>query len=79
MLIINHPLYDYNIKYDYSNLPKDLQELIHLLEEYDKTRDWFNYDLKYDELEVDAKSYLISGRISEYDFKMITRKYGGIL
>ena len=74
----NKPLYDYNIEYDISHLPELLQELINELESYDKEGDWFNYDLKFPELDINAKSYLINQRITEYDYKMILKKYGGI-
>jgi len=72
------PLYDYSIEYDISHLPIRLQEIIKQLEEFDKEGDWFNYDLKFPELDVDAKSYWRNNRISEYDYKTILKKYGGI-
>lgn len=72
------PLYDYSISYDYSKLPKDLIEIIHELEEYDKEGDWFNYDMKFPILDVNAKSYWRNKVISEYDYKTLLKKYGGI-
>ncbi len=72
------PLYDYSIEYDYSSLPKCLIELIKELEGYDKEGDWFNYDIKFSILDVEAKSYLINGVINEYDYKTILEKYGGL-
>jgi len=72
------PLYDYNIKYDYSHLPEPLKEIIAELESFDKVGDWFSYDMKFPELDIDAKSYWRSGRISEYDYKTLLKKYGGI-
>lgn len=72
------PLYDHNIDYDVSHLPKLLQEIIKELEKYDAEGDWFNYDLKFPELDITAKSYLINNRISEYDYKTLLKKYGGI-
>lgn len=72
------PLYDYNIKYDYSGLPEDLKEIIHELEEYDKNGDWFNYDMKFQILDINAKSYWREGIIEEYDYKTLLKKYGGI-
>ena len=72
------PLYDYSIEYDISHLPKSLQELILELEEYDKDGDWFNYDIKFSILDIDAKSYWRNNRINEYDYKTILKKYGGI-
>lgn len=72
------PLYDYNIEYDYSKLPNSLIEIIKELEEYDIEGDWFNYDMKFPELDISAKSYWRNGRITEYDYKTILKKYGGI-
>ena len=53
-------------------------ELILELEEYDKDGDWFNYDIKFSILDIDAKSYWRNNRINEYDYKTILKKYGGI-
>lgn len=72
------PLYDYNIKYDYSHLPQNLKEIILELEDYDKKGDWFNYDMKFPVLDVLAKSYWRNNIITEYDYKTILKKYGGI-
>ena len=72
------PLYDYSIEYDISHLPRILLEMIKELEDYDKDGDWFNYDMKFPQLDVEAKSYWRNNRISEYDYKTILKKYGGI-
>lgn len=72
------PLYDYTIEYDITHLPKSLQDIIAELEKFDKDGDWFNYDLKFPELDINAKSYLINHRITEYDYKTLLKKYGGI-
>lgn len=72
------PLFDHSIQYDYSHLPESLIEIIHKLEEYDKDGDWFNYDMKFPELDIRAKSYWRWGVITEYDYKILLRKYGGI-
>lgn len=72
------PLYDYEIKYDVTHLPKELQEIIKELEGYDKTGDWFYYDMKFPLLDVLAKSYWRNKVITEYDYKTILKKYGGI-
>jgi len=72
------PLYDYTIEYDITHLPKSLQDIIFELENFDKDGDWFNYDLKFPELDINAKSYLINNRITEYDYKTLLKKYGGI-
>lgn len=70
------PLYVYNIEYDISKLPKTLQEIITELEKYDKESDWFNYDIKFDMLEIEAKSYLRSNHITERDYENLLNKYG---
>lgn len=75
---IDKPLYDYNIKYDYSHLPLALKEIIKELESFDKIGDWFNYDIKFSVLEIEAKSYWRYNIITEYDYKTILKKYGGI-
>jgi len=72
------PLYDRSIKYDISDLPKELKEYIKELKELDKIGDWFNYDIKFDDLDLTAKAYLRHHKISSYDYKMILAKYGGI-
>lgn len=72
------PLYNYDIEYDYSHLPKDLKAIILELEKFDKDGDWFSYDMKFPELDVNAKSYWRTGVITEYDYKTILKKYGGI-
>lgn len=68
------PLYDYDIEYDYSHLPNSLKEL----EMYDKNGDWFNYDMRFPLLDVEAKTYLHHNKITEYDYKTILKKYGGL-
>lgn len=50
--------------------------MIKQLEELDKEHDWFNYDIIFDQLEVTSRCYLRNHAISDYDYKMITRKYG---
>ena len=72
------PLYDYSIEYDITHLPLFIQDIIRELEEYDKQGDWFSYDMKFPELDINAKSYWRNNLISEYDYKIILKKYGGI-
>lgn len=72
------PLYDYSIEYDTSKLPKELQEIISELESFDKEGDWFSYDMKFPQLDVYAKAYWRHNIISEYDYKTLLKKYGGI-
>lgn len=72
------PLYDYSIEYDYSHLPKILIDIIKELEKFDKEGDWLSYDMKFSQLDVCAKSYWRNNRISEYDYKTLLKKYGGI-
>lgn len=72
------PLYDYDIVYDYSHLPNTLKNIIYELEKFDKDGDWFSYDMKFPELDVTAKTYWRNKIITEYDYKTILKKYGGI-
>lgn len=69
-------LYDETIEYDESHLPEELKGYIKELKEFDKTKDWLSYDLKFDVLEMRAKAYLIGNVITEYDFKKLLAKYG---
>ena len=69
-------LYDETIEYDESKLPKKLKEYIHELHEFDKTKDWLSYDLKFDEFEMVLREYLRHNEISMYDYKKICAKYG---
>lgn len=72
------PLYDYSINYDVSHLPNELKEIIKELESYDKIGDWFSYDMKFPQLDIIAKSYWSNNIITEYDYKTLLKKYGGI-
>lgn len=73
-----HDIIDRNIKIDLSILPKPIVELIDDLERLHKQKDWFNYDLKFDELEMRAKGYVIRNEISDSIYKRILEKYGGL-
>ena len=73
-----HDIIDRNIKIDLSILPKPIVELIDDLEKLHKQKDWFNYDLKFDELEMPAKGYVIRNEISDSIYKRILKKYGGL-
>lgn len=70
-------LYDHNIKFDIEHLPKSLQDDIKVLEKYSDEGDWINYDEYFSAVEGHLKNHLINKRITEYDFKIIMRKYGG--
>lgn len=67
-----------SIVFDYSTLPKYLIDSIKELEKYNEIGDWFNYDLKFDELEITAKSSLLHRQISESVYDTILKKYGGL-
>lgn len=70
---------DESIKIDVQSLPKSVQELIKELEDiHENEKDWLKYDLKFDELDVVSKSYILNNRISESTYKKIIAKYGGI-
>lgn len=74
----NKSLYDHSIEFDITSLPEFLINEIRELEKYDLDGDWFNYDIKFDELEIDAKSYLRNRRITEEEYNKILEKYGGL-
>lgn len=69
---------DENIEIDLSLLPKSVVEEIKELERFHEKKDWFFYDLKFDELENDAKGYVINKKISESLYKKLLAKYGGL-
>ncbi len=69
-------LIDKDINFDYSKMPKSVVEEIKELEKFNETGDWFMYDMKFDELEVNAKGYMLAGVITESDFYKIEMKYG---
>ncbi len=69
-------LYDETVEYDESHLPQELKDYISLLKEYDEKKDWLSYDLKFDEFEVRIRVYLRNKKVSEYDYKKLTAKYG---
>lgn len=69
-------LYDETIEYDETNLPEELKKYIMELKEYDEIKDWLSYDIKFDEFEMRARTYLRYRKISEYDYKKICAKYG---
>ena len=73
-----HDIIDRNIKIDLAILPKPIVQLIDTLEDFHKQKDWFNYDLKFDELEMRAKGYVIRNEISDSVYKKILEKYGGL-
>lgn len=69
-------LYDDTIVYDESHLPDELKKYIKELKEYDKLKDWLSYDMKFDEFEMRARTYLRYGKITNNDYKKIIAKYG---
>lgn len=69
---------DPKIEIDLSMLPKSVVEEIKELEELHKKRDWFLYDLKFDELENHSKGYVVTKKIPEWLYKKILAKYGGM-
>lgn len=53
-----------------------MKEEIEELENLSKIWDDFQYDLKFDVFEMDAKSCILSRQITEQDFNILMRKYG---
>ena len=72
------PLYDRSIDFDTTHLPSELRIIIMQLEEYDREGDWFYYDILFDQLEITGKIYLRDGEISEKDYEMLLKQYGGV-
>lgn len=68
--------YDEDILIDMTEFPKEIRLLIQELEQFSEQGDWLNYDSKFDELEIEAKSYVIQKQLSEKDYQLILRKYG---
>ena len=66
-----HDIIDRDIKIDVSILPKSVQEEIKELERLHEEKDWFNYDFKFDELEMNAKRYVIRGTMSDSLYKKL--------
>ena len=69
-------LYDDAVEYNEENLPEELKDYISELKKFDKVKDWLSYDLKFDLLEMRARTYLRYRKISEHDYKKICAKYG---
>ena len=72
----NKPLYDYRIEFDTSKFDDRLQDYIKKLEKYDEEGDWFNYDLLFDEFEIELKGYVRHKKITDNEYKILLRKYG---
>lgn len=71
-------LIDESIEFNISKLPKMLQDMIKELEEYEKNNDSIKYELYFEVVESVAKSFLLNHLITEKDFKIIEKKYGGL-
>lgn len=70
---------DDSIVFDEKSLPKGMKEEIKDLEKYDKENDFIWYYSCYGGIESWAKNLLISGKITQEQYRGIERKYGGIL
>lgn len=68
---------DDSIVFDEESLPNDIKEDIKSLKKYDKENDFIMYNACYEGIETGAKNLLISGRITEEQYRGIERKYGG--
>jgi len=68
--------YDHDYNYDDTKLPEYLKKLIENLISSEKKQDEIEYDMHFDILEMEAKSFLRHGKISEKDFNKLMRKYG---
>lgn len=68
---------DESIVINVSKLPNLLIECIEKLEFYNKSNDEEMYIATLELLETTAKSYIIENKLSEKDYKIILKKYGG--
>lgn len=72
MILINP-----DIKIDKSKLPQILQEIIKQLEEYERNDKWIMYEGKVETLEAMSKSFLLEGKITDEQYELLLKKYGG--
>lgn len=72
MILINP-----EIEIDKSKLPQMLQEIIKQLEEYEKEDKWIMYEGKFETLEAVSKSFLLEGKITDEQYEVLMKKYGG--
>ena len=68
---------DHTINLDIASLPKLLENTIKEMEEYEKKGEWIMYDGLFEGLESFAKSALLEHRISDTQYDLILKKYGG--
>ena len=71
--------YDESVKIDESKLPNLLKEDIKKLKELDNEEDDIQYIYALDDLESNAKSYVLVNKIDTNTFKKLMRKYGGMI
>lgn len=72
MILINP-----EIEIDKNKLPKMLQNIIEQLEEYEREDKRIMYDGKFETLESMSKSFLLEGKITDEQYELLMRKYGG--
>ena len=68
---------DEKIKLDIATFPKLIIDCIKQLEYYNKTNDEEMYLTTLELLETTAKSFVLNNKLSEEDYRIILRKYGG--
>lgn len=66
---------DHSINLDKTKLPKVLQNTIKELEKFDKEKNYEMYDGLSEGLESFAKSFLLSGDITDNQFEQLLKKY----
>ena len=71
--------YDESVKINESKLPNLLKEDIKKLKELDNEEDDIQYIYALDDLESNAKSYVLVNKIDTNTFKKLMRKYGGMI
>lgn len=71
--------YDESVKIDENRLPDLLKEDIKKLKRLDDEEDDIQYIYALDDLESNAKSYVLANKIDINIFKKLMEKYGGII
>lgn len=72
-------MYSREIIIDESRLPKILTDLFREMEKNDQDGNFIMYDAGVEELEPLCKNMLLNHGLSESDYRLIMRKYGGEL
>ena len=70
--------FDSSIIVDEENLPKILKEYIEELKRYAEEDNDISYALCFENFDAAIKGFVLNNKVSENDYKLLIRKYGGI-